>query len=73
MFSLFFDAPDTVTQFDHVANANTDAFNRFFHAMLDHGVYLAPSAFEVGFVGAKHTTEVLDATLSAADRALSNL
>lgn len=73
MFSLFFDAPDTVTQFDHVANANTDAFNRFFHAMLDQGVYLAPSAFEVGFLGAKHTTEVLDATLSAADRALSNL
>lgn len=73
MFSMFFDAPDTVTEFDHVANANTDAFNRFFHAMLDQGVYLAPSAFEVGFVGAQHTTEVLDATLSAADRALSSL
>jgi glutamate-1-semialdehyde 2,1-aminomutase len=73
MFSLFFDAPDAVTQFDHVANANTDAFNRFFHAMLDQGVYLAPSAFEAGFLGAEHTTEVLDATLSAADRALSNL
>ena len=73
MFSVFFDAPGAVTQFDHVANANIDIFNQFFHAMLDQGVYLAPSAFEAGFLGAQHTTEVLDATLSAVDRVFSKL
>ena len=73
MFSLFFDAAKAVTEFDHVANANIDTFNRFFHGMLDQGVYLAPSAFEAGFLGAQHTTEVLDATLSAADRVFSSL
>ncbi len=73
MFSIFFDAPATVTQFDHVANANIDTFSQFFHAMLDQGVYLAPSAFETGFLGAQHTTEVLDATLSAVDRVFNKL
>ena len=71
MFSLFFDAAEQVTSFQHVANANVDAFARFFHAMLDLGVYLAPSAFEVGFLGAQHTQEVLDRTLAAADQALA--
>ena len=47
MFGAFFTGSE-VTEFDHVANANTELFNRFFHAMLDEGVYLAPSAFETG-------------------------
>ena len=42
-------------------------FNRFFHAMLDNGVYLAPSAFEAGFVSAAHDDAILDATLDAAE------
>ena len=73
MLSLFFDAPQPVTAFEHVANANSDAFARFFHAMLDRGVYLAPSAFETAFLGAQHTQDVLDATLTAADGALQQL
>ena len=73
MLSLFFDAPQPVTAFEHVANANSDAFARFFHAMLDRGVYLAPSAFETAFLGAQHTQDVLDATLTAADGALRQL
>ena len=71
MFSLFFDAAQPVASFQQVANANTGAFARFFHAMLDLGVYLAPSAFEVGFLGAQHTQDILDATLTAADQALA--
>ncbi len=73
MLSLFFDAPQPVTAFEQVANANSDAFARFFHAMLDQGVYLAPSAFETAFLGAQHTEDVLNATLAAADIALQQL
>ena len=73
MFSLFFDAPEDVTEFSHVANSSVDTFNRFFHGMLNRGVYLAPSAFEAGFLGLHHAPDVLDATLAAADCAFSDL
>ena len=72
MFGLFF-TQGAVTEFDHVANANVDRFNRFFHAMLDLGVYLAPSAFEAGFISTAHTIDVLDATLDAAEKAFATL
>ena len=72
MFSIFFTGSE-VSEFDHVANSNTDMFNRFFHAMLDDGIYLAPSAFEAGFVSAAHTREILDTTIAAADKALASL
>ena len=71
MFSLFFDAPEPITAFEQVANANSDAYARFFHAMLQRGVYLAPSAFEVGFIGVQHTPDIINATLAAADSALA--
>jgi glutamate-1-semialdehyde 2,1-aminomutase len=51
--------------------SDTGAFNRFFHAMLDAGVYLAPSAYEAGFVSAAHGDEEIAATLRAADAALA--
>ena len=47
------------------------AFNRFFHAMLDQGVYLAPALYEAGFVSAAHTAADIEATLAAARHALS--
>jgi glutamate-1-semialdehyde 2,1-aminomutase len=50
-----------------------ERFNRFFHLMLDQGVYLAPSAFEAGFVSAAHGQPELDATVHAADRAFAAL
>ena len=46
--------------------ADKERFNRFFHAMLDRGVYLAPSAFEAGFVSMAHGDDVIEATLAAA-------
>lgn len=72
MFSVFF-TENRVTEFDHVSNSNVARFNRFFHAMLDEGVYLAPSAFEAAFLSDAHDQTVLDATLAAADRAFAAL
>jgi glutamate-1-semialdehyde 2,1-aminomutase len=48
-----------------------ERFNRFFHAMLDAGVYLAPSAFEAGFVSAAHSDEDVAQTVAAAERSFA--
>ena len=68
MFGLFFTDQQVDTYAQAVA-CDTAAFNRFFHAMLDRGVYLAPSAFEAGFMSSAHTPDVIDATISAAREA----
>jgi glutamate-1-semialdehyde 2,1-aminomutase len=65
MFGLFFSDQQVDTYAQAVA-CDTAAFNRFFHAMLERGVYLAPSAFEAGFVSSAHDDAIVDATLSAA-------
>ena len=72
MFGIFFDV-EQVQNYEHVANSNVDKFNRFFHAMLDQGVYLAPSAFEAGFVSATHDAQAIEQTLAAADQAFASL
>lgn len=68
MFGLFFTDQQVDTYAQAVA-CDTAAFNRFFHAMLERGVYLAPSAFEAGFMSSVHTPDVIDATISAAREA----
>jgi glutamate-1-semialdehyde 2,1-aminomutase len=65
MFGLFFRA-QPATSFAEATDANLEQFKRFFHAMLARGVYLAPSAYEAGFVSAAHGDEALAATLEAA-------
>ncbi len=57
--------------YDAVMACDKERFNRFFHAMLDAGVYLAPSAFEAGFVSAAHAAEDIEATLAHAQRAFA--
>jgi glutamate-1-semialdehyde 2,1-aminomutase len=52
---------------------DVDRFKRFFHGMLDEGVYFAPSAFEAGFMSAAHTTADIDATVAAAARVFAGL
>ncbi|MEA3303330.1 MAG: aspartate aminotransferase family protein, partial [Pseudomonadota bacterium] len=52
---------------------NQEQFRKFFHAMLDRGVYLAPSAFEAGFVSAAHSDEDLQQTLDAAEEAFAEV
>ncbi|MDO8932237.1 MAG: glutamate-1-semialdehyde 2,1-aminomutase [Rhodocyclaceae bacterium] len=66
MFGLYF-AATPPTSYAEVMQADKDAFNRFFHAMLEKGIYLAPSAFEAGFVSAAHSDADIAATLAAAD------
>lgn len=65
MFGLFF-RPTAPMNYAEVLECDKERFNRFFHAMLKRGVYLAPSAFEAGFVSAAHSTVDIDATVGAA-------
>src|SRR5437660_6108941 len=70
MFGLYFaaDVPDT---YERVMACDKDRFNAFFHAMLDAGIYLAPSAYEAGFVSAAHSDDDIAATIAAAARAFA--
>jgi glutamate-1-semialdehyde 2,1-aminomutase len=68
MFGLYFRAAPP-TSYAEVMQSDTEAFKRFFHAMLERGVYLAPSAYEAGFVSAAHTEADIAATVSAAEAA----
>ena len=72
MFGLFFSTWKVDTYAQALA-CDTAAFNRFFHAMLDRGVYLAPSAFEAGFISSAHDDAVIAATLDAARAAFAAL
>ena len=67
MFGLYFRSTPP-TSYAEVMQCDKEAFNRFFHAMLDAGHYLAPSAFEAGFVSAAHTEADIAATIAAADK-----
>jgi glutamate-1-semialdehyde 2,1-aminomutase len=73
MFGLFFTDAETVTGFDGTCACDQDRFRKFFHGMLEAGVYLAPSAFEAGFVSMAHTHEDIDATIDAAGKVLRKL
>lgn len=73
MFGLFFTDKESVNSFAEATACDLEAFKKFFHLMLDEGVYLAPSAYEAGFLSAAHTEADLDATIAAADRAFAKL
>ena len=73
MFGMFFTEADKVTNFAGSMACDQERFRAFFHGMLDHGVYLAPSAFEAGFVSAAHTDADISATLSAAETVFAGL
>jgi len=69
MFGFFF-AGELPQNYGVVMGTDKERFNRFFHAMLDRGVYLAPALYEAGFVSAAHSAADIDATVSAAAEAL---
>lgn len=73
MFGMFFTAQSRVDNFAQATACDPDAFRRFFSAMLDHGVYLAPSAFEAGFMSSAHTAEDIQLTLDAAEKAFASM
>ncbi len=70
MFGMYF-APSVPTSYAQVMACDKDRFKRFFHAMLDAGIYLAPSAFEAGFVSAAHSDDDIAETIAAAESAFA--
>lgn len=73
MFGLYFSGADDIVTFDDVMASDAALFGRFFHLMLEGGVYLAPSAFEAGFTSIAHGETELKLTLDAAERAFAAL
>lgn len=73
MFGLFFTDVPQVTRYEQVVGCDLERFNRFFHGMLDAGIYLAPAAFEAGFVSSAHDDPIIDRTLAAARKVIHSL
>jgi glutamate-1-semialdehyde 2,1-aminomutase len=73
MFGLFFTTLDKVENFDQVSACDVERFKKFFHGLLEKGIYLAPSAFEAGFVSSAHSQEDIEMTLSAAEQVFVSL
>ncbi|NKB75947.1 MAG: glutamate-1-semialdehyde 2,1-aminomutase [Gammaproteobacteria bacterium] len=73
MYGLFFSGRSQVVAFSDVMACDTERFNRFFHGMLDQGIYIAPSAFEAGFMSIAHTDSDIDRTIAAASAVFSTL
>jgi glutamate-1-semialdehyde 2,1-aminomutase len=71
MFGFFFTPEPKVDSYAKVMACDAPRFRRFFHQMLDEGIYFAPSAFETGFLSAAHSDADLEATIAAVDRALA--
>ena len=73
MFFVKDSATATPLNFDEVTECNMEHFNTFFHGMLERGIYLAPSAYEAGFMSIKHSTEDLEASIRAADEIFAEM
>ncbi len=73
MFGFFFTAEKKVSRFSQVSGCDIERFKKFFHLMLDEGVYLAPSAYEAGFMSGAHSEADIDASVAAAARSFARL
>ena len=73
MFGFFFTEERHVDSYAKVMACDVARFKRFFHGMLEHGVYLAPSAFEAGFLSAAHSAADIETTVAAAARVFAHL
>lgn len=73
MFGFFFTEAKKVSNFAQVCECDQEAFKAFFHGMLEHGVYLAPSAFEAGFMSAAHSENDINETIAAADAVFAHM
>ncbi len=73
MFGFFFSDTTPVRHYREVVACDQERFRKFFHGMLDRGVYLAPSAYEAGFVSARHSEDDIDATIAAARDVMATL
>ena len=73
MFGIFFTDEKNISSYEQVIKCDQERFKKFFHGMLDHGVYLAPSAFETGFISAAHGDAEIQATIDAAEQVFATL
>ncbi len=73
MFGIFFTDKPAISNFEQVMACDTERFNWFFHGMLEQGVYLAPAAYEAGFMSKAHTENLINDTLNAAERVFNTL
>jgi glutamate-1-semialdehyde 2,1-aminomutase len=73
MFGGFFTSEDKISNYSQVMAGDTDAFNHFFHKMLEGGVYLAPACYEAGFMSSAHTDQDIEQTVAAAKAAFASL
>jgi glutamate-1-semialdehyde 2,1-aminomutase len=73
MFGLFFSKSSAIQTYEQVMQCDVERFKKFYHGMLAEGVYLAPSAFEAGFVSSAHSDADIDATIAAAQRVFAHL
>ena len=73
MYGFFFTDAAKVTSYQQATQCDVERFKRFFHLMLEEGVYLAPSAFEAGFICSEHGDAEIEQTIAAAKRAFAKL
>jgi len=73
MFGLFFTDSNAVTNFNETSACDVERFKRFYHLMLEEGIYMAPSAYEAGFVSKAHSDKDIQATIDAAGRVFAKL
>lgn len=73
MFGLFFSEAESITSFTQVMNCNQERFTKFFHGMLEKGIYLAPSSFEAGFVSKAHSNKDIEKTINDAGEVMKGL
>ena len=73
MFGLFFSEEEKITKFSQVTSCNQEYFNKFFHHMLEQGVYFAPSSYEAGFISSAHSEEDIEKTIELANQAFASL
>ena len=73
MFGVFFTEEETVSNYSQVIACDTERFNRFFHGMLDAGIYLAPASYEAGFMSAAHSDGDIEQTINAAKSVFATL
>ena len=73
MFGVFFSSEDVISAFSQVTECNIERFQKFYHGMLEQGVYLAPSAYETGFISMAHGEAEINKTLDAAEKVFSDL
>ncbi|MCK2082742.1 glutamate-1-semialdehyde 2,1-aminomutase [Aeromonas sp. 3925] len=73
MFGFFFTEESEITRYEQVTRCDMERFKRFYHLMLEEGVYLAPSAYEAGFLSLAHGDKEIEHTLAAAERSFAKL